>query len=162
MASRFPIVRQESILFSIFQLIVIGALFLLLKLFSAESSFLLALLIYCLLSIILKKGIPIYHRKGMKFVKNKEYELAIMQFEKSINYFLKYEWIDKYRFLFLLSASQISYLEMAMVNVAFCYGQIGNGAKSKQLYEETLKRFPESEIALTALRMYKSVEGLEI
>ena len=47
-------------------------------------------------------------------------------------FFKRYNWIDKYRFVVLLSLSRISYTEMALANIAFCHGQLGEGGKSKE------------------------------
>jgi len=50
---------------------------------------------------------------------------------------------------------------MAMINMAFCYGQIGNGKKSKELYEKALEMFPESQMAKVALKMFESAKQIE-
>ena len=46
---------------------------------------------------------------------------------------------------------------MALCNQAFCYGQIGDGQKMREIYEKTLSEFPGSILATTALRMVDSV-----
>lgn len=97
----------------------------------------------------------------MKYFRNKKYDLAIDEYKKSYEFFQKYRWIDKYRALCLLSSSRISYSEMALANIAYCYGQIGEGTKSKEIYEQTLKEFPNSEIALAALKMYNSAKEIK-
>jgi Tfp pilus assembly protein PilF len=50
---------------------------------------------------------------------------------------------------------------MALINMAYCYSQIGKGAKSKELYEETLRKFPDSQMALSALRMLESAKEID-
>ena len=47
---------------------------------------------------------------------------------------------------------------MALLNMAFAYSQIGNGQKSKEIYEQVLKEFPNSEMAKAALRMFESAK----
>jgi hypothetical protein len=42
---------------------------------------------------------------------------------------------------------------MALNNIAFCYGQLGNGNLSKEYYQKTLDEFPESGLAKAALRL---------
>ena len=42
---------------------------------------------------------------------------------------------------------------MAICNIAFSYSQIGDGEQARSYYEKCLERFPESGLALTALRM---------
>ena len=108
------------------------------------------------LSYVLRTLIPKDHRNGMKKVKTEDFRNAIPDFEKSYDYFQKNDWIDKYRFLVLLSSSRISYKEMALNNIAFCYGQIGQGEKSREYYERTLKEYPDSGIAKAGLRLLNS------
>jgi hypothetical protein len=49
---------------------------------------------------------------------------------------------------------------MALVNMAFCYSQLGDGLKSKELYEKTLIEYPDSQIAKTALSLYESAKNI--
>ncbi|CAZ97338.1 Conserved hypothetical protein [Zobellia galactanivorans] len=102
--------------------------------------------------------IPRDHRNGIKKNNSEKFKDAIPDFEKSYAFFKKYEWIDKYRFITLLSSSKMSYREMALANIGFCYSQIGNGIKSKEYYERTLKEFPESGLAKSALNMINAME----
>ncbi|WBW98153.1 tetratricopeptide repeat protein [Oceanirhabdus sp. W0125-5] len=117
-------------------------------------------IIYFVLIVLLKRTIPRYHRKGIKYFKNKKYDLAIKEFKKSYAFFKTFNWIDKYRIIVLLSSSRISYSEMALINMAYCYSQIGEGNKSKELYENVLQEFPNSEIALSALKIYESAKKI--
>ncbi len=100
-----------------------------------------------------------YHQQGMKLVKQQKFENAISLFIGSVDFFAKHQWIDKYRFLTLLSASKMTYKEMALCNIAFCYSQIGNGTKAKEYYEQTLKEFPKNGLAIAALKMINLFEG---
>ena len=95
----------------------------------------------------------------MKKVKNGDFKEAISDFMKSYEFFDKNNWIDKYRFLTLLSSSKMSYKEMALNNIAFCFSQIGNGVKAKEFYEKTLKEFPESGLAKAGLNMMNSINN---
>lgn len=95
---------------------------------------------------------------GIKKNNSEKFEEAIPDFEKGYAFFKKYEWIDKYRFITLLSASKMSYREMAIANIGFCYFQIGDGTKSKDYYERKLKEFPESGLAKSALKMISAIE----
>lgn len=60
----------------------------------------------------------------------------------------------------MLSSSRISYTEMALANIAFCYGQLGEGAKSKEYYENILKEFPDSQIAIVSLKMFDAAKDM--
>jgi hypothetical protein len=46
---------------------------------------------------------------------------------------------------------------MALANIAFCYGQLGNGVQCRYYYEKCLDLFPDSGLATAALRMLDSV-----
>jgi tetratricopeptide (TPR) repeat protein len=97
----------------------------------------------------------------MKNVHKGNFSEAISNFEKSYEFFKKYHWLDKFRYLFLLSSSKISYKEMALCNIAFCYGQIGNGEKLEHYYNLTLKEFPDSFLAKSALNVINSIKIID-
>ncbi len=161
MASSRPIVRQINWFAIIPQFSVLFICIFLYFQIKAGDPVLFGAGTYLFLSLLLRNLIPRYHRKGIKFYKSGQFEKAIQEFEKSFNFFTKHEWIDKYRSIILLSSSGISYLEMAMVNMAFCYGQLGDGEKSKELYEKTLLKFPDSQMAISSLKMYESAKHIK-
>jgi hypothetical protein len=49
---------------------------------------------------------------------------------------------------------------MALLNIAFCYGQSKDWKRSKEYYKETLTEFPHSEIGKASLRMFESAKEL--
>lgn len=159
MSSKVPTVRQINWFFIIPHLFVLGAIIFTWNIFYPEESTLLGTTTYLLISFSLRSFIPKNHRKGMKLVKSEEFKQAIPYFKKSYDFFKKNNWIDKYRFLTLLSSSRMKYQEMALVNIAFSYGQAGNGKKSKEYYTRTLKEFPQNGLAKTSLRMFNSIEN---
>lgn len=159
MASDKPIIRKIAWISFIPQLILIILLDVLFGCFIKpfDCVTMVALLFYMLMFFLLRNLIPRNHRKGMALFKSGNYAQAISQFEKSYIYFMEHAWIDKYRFIVLLSSSRISYTEMALLNIAFCYTQMGDGNKAKEYYEKTLEQFPNSEMAKSALKMINSV-----
>ncbi len=66
--------------------------------------------------------------------------------------------MDKLRFITLLSASRISYTEMALLNIAFCYSQLGDVVAMKLYYQKAAEEFQSSETAKQALRVISAVE----
>lgn len=48
---------------------------------------------------------------------------------------------------------------MALLNMAFSYSQLGNGMKSKEIYEKVIEDYPQNEIARSALRMLNSMNN---
>ena len=123
-----------------------------------EVGFLLGALTYLILSFSLRMFIPKDQRNGMKNVRKGEYQAAIKDFEKSYEFFDQNEWVDKYRYITLLSSSKMAYREMALVNIAFCYSQLGQGTKAREYYERTLSEYPNNGMAMAALRMIESAK----
>lgn len=158
MASNVPIVRQMSWLSVGPQITFMGLLMFSYYLAGAEDFILYGALTYLAISFGLRYFIPKNHREGMALVKEKNFEEAIPHFEKSYEFFKKYSWIDKYRFLTLLSSSKMCYKEMALNNIAFCYGQIGNGKKAIEYYHRTLIEYPDNELAKAGLNLLKAVK----
>lgn len=111
------------------------------------------LVTYLIISFSVRTIIPHSHNKGMRYVKKDKFAEAIPCFEKSYSFFTQYNWVDKYRFITLLSSSSMSYREMSLTNIALCYSQLGDSIKAKEYYEMTLEEFPKSEIAKNGLSL---------
>jgi tetratricopeptide (TPR) repeat protein len=158
MASTQPTVRQIRSIAVVIQVIIICIFIIIYNLFNTSDPFLYALITYLVLQLLLRYSISLNHRKGISLYRVKKYKEAIEEFEKSYTYFNKHRWIDKYRSIVLLSSGRMSYLEMAMINMAYCHSQIGEGTKSKELYERTLKEFPDSQMAISALKMFEAAK----
>ncbi len=120
---------------------------------SYNSALNLALCVYLSALFLLRNLVPRNHRKGVRAFKAGDYLQAIAEFDKSYEFFTRHPWIDRYRFLVLLSSSRISYTEMALINAAYCYAQVGDGQKAVEFYKKTLHQFPDSEIAKGGLNM---------
>ena len=113
--------------------------------------------VYLLYSFGSRMLIPRDHRAGIALSRQQRFEDAIPRFQKSLEFFDRHDWIDRYRSIVLMSPSAASYREMALANLAFCYSQIGDGEQARSYYEKCLERFPDSTLALTALRMIDTV-----
>lgn len=98
------------------------------------------------------------HRRAMRLVKQQQWAAAIPHFEASYVFFTRKVWVDRYRAITMGSQSAIGYREMALVNIAFCYSQSGEGLRAKQAFQRALAEFPESGLASTALRMIEATE----
>ena len=108
---------------------------------------------YLIISFSLRTFIPHSHNKGMKYVKKDKFSEAIPCFERSYDFFTKNNWVDKYRFITLLSSSAMSYREMSLTNIGLCYAQLGDDEKAREYYQITLQEFPKSEIAKSGLNI---------
>ena len=158
MTSKVPTIKQIAWISLFPQLGLMALLMAAYYYFEVEEFILFGAGTYLVISYLLRTQIPKQHREGMSLVKIQDFTTAIPRFEKSFDYFTKHEWIDKYRYLILLSSSKASYREMALINIAFCYSQIGDGDAAKKYYNKTLDLFPDSMMASTALKMIESVE----
>jgi tetratricopeptide (TPR) repeat protein len=161
MTSKTPTVRQIAWISLIPQLAIMGLLITFYYLIDGDDPILYGALTYLVLSFVLRSAIPKDHKKGMALVKEGAFEEAIPFFQESYSYFTRHEWIDKYRFLTLLSSSRISYREMALNNIAFCYSQSGDGEMAEKMYLKTLEEFPGSGMAQAALRMIRSSKRIK-
>ena len=159
MSSGRPVIRQIAWIALIPQLIILIVLVVLTSMIFGVSSPIpdLAVILYFLYPLVSRKLIAHNHRSGIRLFKAGDYVHAIDEFEKSYDFFMKHKWIDKYRFVILLSSGRISYAEMALLNIAFCYTQIGDGNRAKMYYGKTLEQFPDSGMAKAALQMMNSV-----
>ena len=153
MSSSVPVVKQAAARAFFPQLLVLGLLVLLFYVLEFEDFYIYGIASYAILVFALRNGVARSHRKGIRLVKARRFEAAIPLFQKSIAFFTKNAWIDKYRFFTLLSSSQMSYREMGLCNIAFCYGQIGKGEEAKKYYEQVLAAFPNNGLAQAGLNM---------
>lgn len=115
-----------------------------------------ALILYLSLALALRNGIAHAHHKGIKLTRQGNFRKAIPFFEKSYSFFSKHSWIDKWRYLTLFSSSSLSYREMALCNIAYCYFRSGDSLKSREYYEKAFMEFPESLLAKSSLNMFKA------
>lgn len=150
-----PVLRQTARISLLPQLFVMGVLaaafILLVK--PVWLAVCLSGMVYLALSFTLERCIPRHHRRGMLLCKQGSYIKAIEAFQKSYDFFCRHAWIDKYRYLTLLSASKASYTEMALVNIAFCYVKLKDVTLAIEYYQRTLVLFPDSEMAKGALKI---------
>ena len=75
------------------------------------------------------------------------------------HFFCMHTWIVKYRYLTLLSSSKVSYTEMALMNIVFCYAQLNDVKLAKEYCQKTLEYFSDSETAKSTLNMISSLEN---
>jgi len=158
---KIPVVRQTNWIAVIPQLIFMALLIFVYYLLKMNEPVIWGCTTYLILSFGSRKIITKNHNQGMQLSKEQKFTDAIKYYEKSAEFFKKNNWIDKYRFITLFSASKMSYREMDLNNIAFCYSQIGNGTKAKEYYEKTLTEFPNNILAKTAINMINSAQNIE-
>jgi tetratricopeptide (TPR) repeat protein len=158
MASNVPAVRQVAWISLVPQLLFIGLLVFGYYLLGTQNYILNGALTNLVISFGLQYLVPYHHRKGMKLVKQKHFQESIPYFQKSYDFFTKHSWVDKYRFITLLSSSKMCYREMALNNIAFCYGQTGDGDKAIEYYHRTLTEYPDNELARAGLNLLNATK----
>ncbi|PHS00948.1 MAG: hypothetical protein COA78_23195 [Blastopirellula sp.] len=114
--------------------------------------------VYLIYSLGSRSIIPAAHCRGMRLFQNQKFEEAILAYEESYEFFTRYAWLDKYRSITMMTPGAMCYREMALNNIAFAHGQIGNGDKAKEFYQRTLDEYPNNIMASAALKMIESVE----
>ncbi|HSY60976.1 MAG TPA: hypothetical protein VK796_03825 [Cytophaga sp.] len=95
----------------------------------SDESALWAAMVYLVMAYGLRYFVPIDHRKGLREFKQGNYTEALMHFEKSLEFFSKYPWIDYFRVFTIFSASKLSYREMAVMYKGICLELLGRGAE---------------------------------
>jgi hypothetical protein len=148
-----PVIRRISWLAVVPQLLALGAAIMLARHFQLRDSTLVGGIGYLVYSAGSRKILTSHHRAGIRLVREQRFAEAIEKFQRSLLFFDKHRWIDRYRSIVLMSPSALSYREMALANIAFCYSQIGDGAHARQWYEACLAEFPQSGMAQVGLRI---------
>ena len=156
MATLIPIVRQASWVAMIPFLITISVAMMFATYIAGEVGPLLGSTLVFVYALGCRTLIARDHRTGIALVKKSRFAEAIPYFRKSVEFVERHPWIDNYRSFVMTSLSAISYREMALANEAFCHSQVGDGMRARNVYEECLRRFPQSGLAIAALRMMDS------
>ena len=112
--------------------------------------------IYLAYSMSSKWLIPHHHRRGIRLLRQNHYQEAISAFEESLEFCTRHNWIDTYRAITLMTPTASSFREMALMNIAFSYGQLGDGEKLKAYCERVLKTWPNNEVAHNTLNLIEA------
>jgi tetratricopeptide (TPR) repeat protein len=119
----------------------------------ADEPALWAGMLYLVCAYGLRYFVSLDHRKGMRALRQGKYEDALIDFERSFEFFSKHPWIDRYRMFTVFSVSKLCYREMAMVNKAFVLVCLNRKEEAKALYEACLKEYPKNNVAYYGLKM---------
>jgi tetratricopeptide (TPR) repeat protein len=113
---------------------------------------------YLLYSFGSRSLIPRAHRRGSRLMQGQQYEAAIKAFENSYAFFSRHSWLDRFRSITMMSPGAMCFREMALINIAAAYAQLGDGAMAKHYYQRAATEFPGSVMARGALVLIESVE----
>lgn len=116
--------------------------------------------IYVAYSLVSRRVITRAHRQGIRLMHQQRYADAVQHFQDSLSFFTRHSWLDHYRAIVMLSPSAMSYREMAMCNLAFCYAQLDRGVEAKSVYQAVLNEYPHNRLAPTALQFLRAGQQL--
>ncbi|HTL07991.1 MAG TPA: tetratricopeptide repeat protein [Chitinophagaceae bacterium] len=134
---------------------MLGLLYYFFDQFSGVDASLASLLVYVPMQLMLRRTVGSSHRKGSRLARQQQYTAAIPFFLRSLTYFNRHRWVDNYRFVTLLSVSNISYREMALYNLGYCYAQVGDKEKALIYLQQTLALNPDNKFAKDTLALLK-------
>ena len=160
--SNAPIVRPTAWISVIPHLLIMSGLVGLARtLFTVHwsSALYLGLGIFLLYSLGSRAVLAREHKAGIRCTKKGDFAGAIPHYERSYDFFERHRWVDRWRYVTMLSSGQYAYREMALVNIAFCYSQMGDGKRATEYYRRALKEFPDSTLAQAGLRMAESFQS---
>ena len=160
MSQRVPIVRRISWPGVLPQLVAVVACILISTAILGASSNSVAMGAFCYLAYSLGSRAVLLrqHHAGIRATQAGQYEAATRHFQSSYEFLQRRPWIDRYRYIVLMSPSACSFREMALVNMAVAYVQLGRGAEATVLYERALHEFPGSVPAASALNLIRGLE----
>lgn len=142
---------QTNWKYGIFHLILVSLLGYLLSIFSFNY-WVLAPIIFAALAYILQHLLLKDNSKGAQLAKIKDYENAISHFKKCADYLTKNEWIDRHRYITVLSRSRLSYREVVLLNWAFCLAKAGRKQEATGLLQDIIKQYPENKFTIYMLK----------
>jgi tetratricopeptide (TPR) repeat protein len=147
MARKIPVIRNTNYFYFIPQIGILFIIIFTLYCLEVNHYIILGASLYFLLSIYLKVLIPKWHRKGIFYLRKGELEGAIFAFQKSYQYFQKHAWIDQYRAFTLFSTSQLTYSEMALMNIIYCYEQLGDKKNAQKYLKILRQQYPDNKFS---------------
>ena len=156
MPTHTPIIRQASWLVALPSLLILSGTVALGWALHGENGMLVAITCYLAYSMTARLFVAREHRRGIRLVRRKRFLEAIPHFARSFDFFDRHRWLDDCRGFVLLSSSRASYREMALLNRAFCHGQVGEGVKAAGAYRRCLELFPDSGMAEAGLRLIEA------
>lgn len=155
MATKVPVVRETRWLMMVPPLGTLGVLYALAMLAfdGAWWAGLVGAGIWCAYTFTARGVWLRHHRAGMKALRAERWEEAIESYQRGEALLRERPWIDRWRPLTLMTASGMSFTEIAVNNIAFAQSQSDQPERARQTYERGLAEFPDSYLMRTALRM---------
>ena len=153
MTQQLPVARSVNYAALLLQILFVTVLYVLFQVSGSDEPAIWAAMVYLVLAYSLRYFVPLDHRRGMRALKEGEYEKAIVYFDRSFAFFSINRWIDRFRVFTTFSVSKLCYREIAMVNKAFALVCLERKEEAKVLYEQCLNEYPKNNISFYALKM---------
>lgn len=161
MTQRMPVVRQLQWMGLIPQFVAIAVLagiaHVVLPNPGIPIDIFIAALVYLIFCRVMRAKFARDHKNGMRAYHAHKFQDAISHFEASYRFFSTHRSLDTWRSLLFGVASVNPYRIIAVCNMAFCYGQTGDGQHAVKLYEQALQEEPNCALAKASLNMLHSV-----
>jgi tetratricopeptide (TPR) repeat protein len=113
-------------------------------------------IVYLIFCRLMRWSLVRDHTQGMRAYQAGRFQDAIFHFEASHRFFSDHRRLDACRSLLFGVASQNSYRVIALGNMAYCYGQLGDGGKAIELFERVLQEMPEHAVAKSSLNLLRA------
>jgi hypothetical protein len=154
MSSKVPFVNQETVWLAIVpRLLFIGILCIVYYQWDKRDFIVFGFFTYLIVWYGLRTmAFPKEVHKSIRLIREEKFGEAIPYIERSIEFYNKHSWIDKYRFLLMVSSSKRGLRESSICNLGFCLLQGGQVKAAKEVYEDVLRQYPENTIARSELR----------
>ena len=115
--------------------------------------------IYLVYSQVCRRLVTRRIRRGLRFLKQQDFPAAIAEYEKAYEFFSRHSWLDRFRYITVLSSSAYSYREIALCSMAFAYAQMGDGTNAVKLYQRAVQEFPDCAVARTSLKALEALDS---
>lgn len=109
-------------------------------------------LTYFALAWTLRLTLQRHHRKGMKYMRQGNYEAAAKAFESSYTFFTTHSWIDRYRFITMFCSNAVPFRQMALNNLGLCYVYMNEGTKALEALQKLAEINPDYPNITRALK----------
>ena len=150
-----PVIHQIAWVSLILQLLIVAIFIGAATYFNVPKPILAATLAYIVLAALIRLLLTSHHRRGMHYARQNRLELAIVEFQRSYEFFHRHTWLDEMRYIFLLSTSRVSYREMGLLNLAYCDLWADRGEDAVRTYLRTIEEFPQSGLAWTGIKLFQ-------
>lgn len=162
MPQPYPVVRQLYWPGLIPQAVAIASLsavaWFLLPLERGHHAILIGALVYLVGCRAMRFFLTRDHTRGMLAYRQGQFREAIAGFEASYRFFSAHPRLDALRSILFGVASHHSYRVIALGNMAYCYGQLGEGSKAIELFERVLQEVPDHAVARASLNLLRASE----